>query len=117
MGIKEILGKFAGTKSERSVAASDEAPYDSFFGKNVKLENARQEWRKIEEESELKDLNIRVAEAKKIKRQGLWLDSGGFFPGAKNAQEQENREGILKKKKNKPLGDFLTTGVLSSNAI
>ena len=92
MGIKEALEDLFGRK--REVASSDEAPYDSFHGKNIKLENARQEWRKVMEERELKELTAALNDHRTEQRGKMWTDNGGMFKPSPNSKQGNNKSGM-----------------------
>lgn len=84
MGIPDITEALRNLfSSKRIVASPDEAPYDSMYGKNIKLENARAEFRKIKEQEELKFLQEEITRYKKTERTKMWTDNGGLFPSAK----------------------------------
>ena len=94
--IKRISSLGAG--AGRNVPEVDAAPQDGFYGRNVKLENARAEWRKIEERNELARLKAQIAADKKIERSKYWTDNGGLFPGS-NQQQQQIQDPFYPKKK------------------
>lgn len=77
MGILNFFRNFS--NRERVVANSDEAPYDSLYGKNAKLEDARREYRKIQEKAELEHLKKKIKAHKIQENHKRWVDNGGFF--------------------------------------
>lgn len=87
MGISEVTEALKGLfSSKRIVAEQDAAPYGSYTGRNIKLENAREEFRKIKEEEELKFLEQENEKHRKAQRSHFWTDNGGLFPSAQHPE-------------------------------
>ena len=84
MGVLNILKKVLPGNRKREVADEDSAPHDSLYGKNVKLENARREARKISEKLELERLQRYIKADREKQRAKRWTDHGGFIKQTPN---------------------------------
>lgn len=116
---KSIIKKVSslGGGAGRAVPEVDAAPTDGFYGRNVRLENARSEWRKIEERNELARLKIQIAADKKIERSKFWTDNGGMFVPTNQLGQQQMQDpnNPYAQKKKKLFG--LETGMFGRQSI